>query len=125
MTNGTCNGGDRGNTEDRRRRRVWLVKTFRADVDVRPLPRPWLDVGRVEWEKSVGVDPTPVPLGTGEPACRCYRCAALLTVETVTPDRIKPGCKGGTYRRDNLRPACSRCQSVTGNIIKAELRNAA
>jgi hypothetical protein len=53
-------------------------------------------------------------LGMGEPACRCYRCGHLLTVDTVSADRIIPGCRGGTYRRNNIRPACERCQSVVG-----------
>jgi hypothetical protein len=55
-----------------------------------------------------------VNIGDGEPACRCYRCGKLLTVDTVTADRIKPGCQGGTYRRENLRPACLSCNSITG-----------
>lgn len=49
-----------------------------------------------------------------EPACRCYRCGALLTADTLTVDRIVPGCQGGTYKRSNIRPACPRCNSVTG-----------
>lgn len=52
-------------------------------------------------------------------ACRCYRCGTLLTVDTVTVDRIKPGCKGGTYRRDNIRPACGPCNSETGGGLRA------
>jgi hypothetical protein len=118
MTQGTVNGGDRGNTRDRRRRREWLVENFRADVDA--------SVAR-------GTDGIPFDVqlynerltGCGyrrEPACRCYRCGTLLTVDTVSPDRIIPGCQGGTYRRNNIRPACLRCQSVTGNEIKRAIR---
>jgi hypothetical protein len=61
-----------------------------------------------------------VDLGTegAHHACRCYRCGALLTVETVTVDRIKPGCQGGTYRRDNIRPACGPCNSETGGATR-------
>lgn len=115
MTQGTCNGGDRGNTTDRRRRRVWLVEAFRADVDLADIiANPFMSYGNGRpWE---------VTRGTGIPACRCYRCGVLLTVDTVTPDRIIPGAKGGTYRRNNIRPACSRCQSITGNEIKRGLR---
>lgn len=49
--------------------------------------------------------------------CRCYRCGALLSEETVTVDRIVPGKKGGRYRRNNIRPACARCNSETGGAL--------
>lgn len=98
---GTTNGNARGGSEDRRRRREWLVQTYRADVDV------------------VALDfPLPYPLhtdrGLGVPACRCYRCGVLLTADTITVDRITPGCRGGTYARTNIRPACGTCNSSTG-----------
>lgn len=104
---GTTNGNDRGSAEGRRRRREWLVATYRADTDVMPVEVMVADVGPL----TVLV---PVPLGLGEMVCRCYRCGALLTVETVSVDRIVPGCQGGTYRRDNIRPACESCNSITG-----------
>jgi len=98
---GTTNGNARGGSDDRRRRREWLVTTYRADVDVVALdfPLPY---------------PLHTDLGQGIPACRCYRCGVLLTSETVTVDRIKPGCQGGTYARTNIRPACGTCNSSTG-----------
>lgn len=86
---GTTNRNDRGSAEDRRRRREWLVATYAADETI-----------------------------AGEPACRCYRCGTLLTSDTLTVDRIIPGCRGGTYRRNNIRPACQRCNSITGNKLK-------
>lgn len=97
---GTTNGNQRGGSEDRRKRREWLVQTYRADCDVSMI------IGLV----------FPVPIGTdgAVPACRCYRCGVLLTVDTVTVDRIVPGCRGGTYRRSNIRPACGTCNSSTG-----------
>lgn len=49
--------------------------------------------------------------------CRCYRCGGLLTEDTVTVDRIVPGCEGGTYRRENIRPACSDCNQETGSAL--------
>ena len=132
MTSGTVNGGDRGNTEDRRRRREWLVATYQAD-----------EVVVYIWDVANGADPDGPPTWTTSsfhgpglvrlqtswgriakwvPACRCYRCGTLLTADTVTPDRIIPGCLGGTYRRNNIRPACQRCQSITGNQIKRTVR---
>lgn len=102
---GTTNGNVRGSSEARRRRREWLVSTFRADAD-KPL---WF--GTTAGYGSV-------PLGTGLPACRCYRCGVLLTVDTVTVDRIIPGCRGGTYRRSNIRPACGSCNSIQGGGLR-------
>ena len=50
--------------------------------------------------------------------CRCYRCGALLSEDNVTVDRIVPGCLGGRYVRENIRPACSRCNSETGGALR-------
>jgi 5-methylcytosine-specific restriction endonuclease McrA len=55
----------------------------------------------------------------GPGTCRCFRCGDLLTVDTVTVDRVIPGCQGGTYRRENIRPACSDCNSEVGGRIRA------
>lgn len=118
MRRGTSNGNERGSAEGRRRRREWLVVTYRADVDVLVLR----DVGGSGRDVLI-----PVDVRRGErfpdqqPACRCYRCGALLTVDTVTADRIKPGCQGGTYRRDNIRPACGLCNSITGGAVRGPL----
>jgi 5-methylcytosine-specific restriction endonuclease McrA len=60
-----------------------------------------------------------------EPAARCYRCPKLLNFDTITVDRIIPGCKGGTYRRNNIRPACGPCNSSTGAKLGHERRAAA
>lgn len=105
MGRGTTNGNARGSLEDRLRRRQWLVATFRADVDARHI------YGTFPTDPVVTVG---VALGDGIPACRCYRCGVLLTVETVSADRIVPECRGGTYRRSNIRPACTCCNSITG-----------
>ena len=50
--------------------------------------------------------------------CRCYRCGRLLTARTVTVDRIVPGCRGGRYVRNNIRPACAKCNSETGAKVR-------
>jgi 5-methylcytosine-specific restriction endonuclease McrA len=102
---GTSNRNDRGSAANRRRRREWLVETYRANQDL----------------SRIG----PCNPGWGEPACRCYRCGTLLTVETVTVDRIIPGCMGGTYRRENIRPACGTCNSATGGILAGARKRAA
>jgi 5-methylcytosine-specific restriction endonuclease McrA len=54
--------------------------------------------------------------GDGE-SVWCYRCPTRLTFDTVTVDRIIPGRDGGTYRRDNIRPACAPCNSETGGKL--------
>jgi 5-methylcytosine-specific restriction endonuclease McrA len=115
---GTSNGNSSGNAEDRRRRRAWLVETYRADVDVYDgIPR---------WDRPIqdrfGV--LTVPLGEGLPACRCFRCGKLLTLETLTVDRIIPGCQGGTYRRNNIRPECSDCASRRGGATRGNSKAA-
>lgn len=50
----------------------------------------------------------------GPGTCRCYRCGTLLWDRHITVDRILPGVAGGTYRRNNIRPACATCNSATG-----------
>lgn len=98
-TRGTSNANARGNSRDRAARRKWLVTAWRADEDV---------------YMTVTVDSVADPV----PACRCYRCGALLTEQTVTVDRIVPGCKGGRYVRGNIRPACAGCNSETGGGLR-------
>ncbi len=49
--------------------------------------------------------------------CLCYRCGAQLDDSTVTADRKVPGRDGGTYHRENLRPACVPCNSETGGAL--------
>lgn len=65
----------------------------------------------------------PVAIGDGELACRCYRCGGLLVAATLEADRIVPGAKGGTYRRENIRPACGPCNRITGNQLRWEDRS--
>lgn len=123
VTRGTSNGNHRGSSEARRRRKEWLLETYAADRKMI----------RVVFVYS-GTDPivsvdqfviTVEELRTYEsvveaeevPTCRCYRCGKLLWSETLTVDRIIPHCKGGTYRRTNIRPACDRCNSETGGAL--------
>lgn len=73
-----------------------------------------------------------VPRGEGEPACRCYRCGTLLTIDTVTVDKIFTRPEGGTYRTPtqdrrekatNCRPACNDCQITTGAPLASQSRS--
>lgn len=105
---GSSNRNDRGSAEQRRKRKAWLMETYRADVDTQH--GDFLGIGGG------------VALGSGVPACRCYRCGSLLTFDTMTVDRIIPGCKGGTYRRTNIRPACGDCNSETGGALSGHAR---
>lgn len=108
----------RGNVTDRDRRRKWLLETYAADVVLAiparfkveiPIQRRLIEQYRQDGDTIVE-------------CCRCYRCGRLLTLETLTVDRIIPGCKGGTYRRSNIRPSCSKCANETGVILSAETR---
>lgn len=103
---GTSNANVRGNSKQRAARRAWLLKVFESDQ--------------------------------GEGTCRCYRCGKVLTeggevkvTETsgnstiiylaeyaLTVDRIIPGAQGGTYARNNIRPACLRCNMETGGAVR-------
>lgn len=118
---GTSNSNERGSAEQRRRRRAWLMEAYRADVDV-SVAR---DTDGVVFDVQV-YNPRLNACGyKQEPAVRCYRCPKLLNIDTLTVDRIIPGCKGGTYRRNNIRPACSFCNSSTGAKLGHERRAAA
>jgi len=123
---GTTNRNVRGNSEDRRRRREYLVATYAADMVYFEHPE--------KEDRVVVMDRTPQAKQLEEwgwtkyHLCRCYRCGKLLDVNSVSPDKIKPQALGGTYRRENIRPACDGCQSLTGGILGAqrrELRKAA
>lgn len=119
----TSNANVRGNSTARRRRREWLVETFAADV---------------VWATREGYSGTPVirltdadglrKLATAGwtivKVCRCYRCGTLLSADDVSPDRIIPGCEGGTYRRNNIRPSCLDCQTKTGSALGHQRKQA-
>lgn len=109
----------RGNTTDRQRRKLWLIETYAADQALVTVDR-WnaphvIPVTAIKVYEDAG--------DTVHRCCRCYRCGKLLTLETMTVDRIIPGCKGGTYRRSNIRPSCSDCANKQGAELSAESRN--
>jgi 5-methylcytosine-specific restriction endonuclease McrA len=108
----------RGNVTDRQRRREWLLETYAADCAIA--------VTSFGNELTVSVDRVEIYRADGDivhPCCRCYRCGKLLTLATLTVDRIIPGCKGGTYRRNNIRPSCSDCANKQGGELRAENRS--
>lgn len=91
---GTSNAAVRGSAADRAARRAYLVRTYG-----------WPEAGIV----------------------LCYRCGVPLLQDedpdapgqAVTVDRIVPGCLGGRYTRDNVRPACGPCNTETGAELGA------
>jgi hypothetical protein len=90
---GTTNRNARGSAADRRLRKQWLLDSF----------------------------------GDGESA-KCElrvspRCAVTVDFVTITVDRWPTaGCDGGTYSRENIRPACGSCNSVDGGRTGARRR---
>jgi 5-methylcytosine-specific restriction endonuclease McrA len=72
---------------------VWLLETF--DRDLGPdKARCWLDLSP--------------------------NCLRELDEHSVTADRINPG---GSYRHENIQPACAPCQNHQGALITAEKRH--
>lgn len=58
--------------------------------------------------------------GDGKTAPCAFECGARVDVETLTVDRYPlAGCMGGTYARDNIRPACQPCNSSHGGAIRS------
>lgn len=88
-------GGDRrGSNLNRAARRKWLLENFDPDL--------------------------------GPEVARCHlfglsdACLGTVTAATLTVDRIEPG---GSYRHDNIRPACTPCQNRQGALITREARH--
>ena len=81
------NGNVRGSAQDRRRRKQWLLDTFGDGTEV-----------MCHLEVS-------------------DQCEMVLTFETLTVDRVVPGCLGGRYTRNNIRPACGPCQDHQGGKL--------
>lgn len=61
--------------------------------------------------------------GDGESAPCSFGCGTLVDFTTITVDRFPiPGIEGGTYKRDNIRPACAPCNSADGAVLGAARR---
>ncbi len=92
---GTTNTNARGSASNRRTRKQWLLDT-------------WGD-------------------GVSAP-CRLTcspRCEGLVTIVTISVDRIIPGTLGGTYNRGNIRPSCLPCNVMAGIRLRDDLRKGA
>jgi 5-methylcytosine-specific restriction endonuclease McrA len=87
------NGGDRGNSYDRRERKLWLIGA----------------------KSSVKYGQAPF----GGDGCHvdCVHCGKPLTIAELTADRILPGSMGGTYRWDNVQPSCLPCNASRGDTV--------
>ncbi len=93
-TNANGDGG-RGNARDRAARRRWLLTPgagFGGDGE------------KVRCAAALG-----------------ERCEGLVSYETMNVDRIVPGCLGGRYTRDNIRPTCFTCNNDLSHDQKREL----
>lgn len=56
--------------------------------------------------------------GDGTVVLCAFGCGTHLTYETITVDRYPiPGAEGGTYKRDNIRPACDKCNTADGSKL--------
>lgn len=112
VTRGTSNSAVRGSSEDRRRRRAYLMVAYASDVE-----------GFVRCYRCGGLlfnedDTAVVQVFFGEAESRWVRRdGEMHRASPITVDRIIPGCKGGTYRRSNIRPACAGCNSETGGRL--------
>lgn len=133
-TRGTSNANQRGSSYARAARRAYLLATYAANVQVIQITWESGHVGHYhpsdpddQARKMAELDQPELGDVLTEgyvllATCRCYRCGDLLHDGTLTVDRIKPGCKGGTYRRENIRPACGTCNSETGGALASRKR---
>ena len=94
-------GGDRrGSNADRRRRREWLVSPAAGTMTYDG----WTPFG-----------------GNGHEVPCWWKCGRTVTMQTVEADRL---VAGGSYRRDNIVPACRPCnlaRSDDDTISRAEI----
>jgi len=128
---GTSNANDRGSSKDRARRRAYLLATYASDVQVLLVHNVGDDEDRYVYPNDADDQAfLQAYLEEGGVAyevlatCRCFRCGRLLIDATLTADRIKPGVEGGSYCRENIRPACGPCNSSTGSKLGHERRKA-
>ena len=129
---GTTSKDKQGNSEARRRRKVYLLETYASDVQM--IKVKWRETGEITVEAFViSLEQLLEYDGVEEaeyvPTARCYRCGDLVWFGTISVDRIVPGAvktarfpKGGSYVRENIRPACDDCQEKTSHEVHAKAR---
>lgn len=116
---GTTNGNQRGSSYSRRSRRAWIVLTYASDV---PGLCRCYRCGRLLFNPDVQVvDPVNGMLVFDREFIIKYG-TQVLSAQPLTVDRIIPGVHGGTYRRNNIRPACGGCNSETGGALASRGR---
>lgn len=84
------NGGKRGNSYDRRERKLWLLGA--------------------KYSRKYGM----APYGGNGTHVPCVHCGRLLDLATCEADRIVPGALGGTYVYSNVQPSCRMCNIARG-----------
>jgi hypothetical protein len=102
---GTSNGNERGSSETRRKRRVWLIETYASNV---PGFARCYRCGRLVY------NPDDYP---GETNLVVIHNGRFEAARPLTVDRIKPGCEGGRYVNSNIRPACGYDNASTGSKL--------
>lgn len=117
-TRGTSNGSARGSSYARRARRAWLLEHYTSDIPglCRCYRCGWLLYNPDATPPYLAMDPEGVITMRGPDG-------VMQLARSLTIDRIIPGCQGGTYRRNNIRPACGPCNSETGGATRATRRN--
>lgn len=92
---GTTNRNERGSSYERRARKQWLLDTYGNGITA---------------PCSIRFD--------GD-------CLGVVDMVTLTTDRHPvPGVDGGTYAKDNIRPACGPCNSRHGTQLREERKAA-
>lgn len=100
-----------------RRRRAWIMENWASDI---PGFTRCYRCGVLLYNPDDGA--VEVGSGLGYPARWVIRKGNYYTASALTIDRIVPGCQGGTYRRDNVRPACGKCNSVTEQVVSPKTK---
>lgn len=104
--------------EARRRRKQWLFEVWAADV-VRVEIAYAFGGGTFKQDLENYRDWSTFEGYVGQEALvRCFRCGKTCSWDEVEVDWIKPGCDGGRYTRNNIRPCCPRCNTWLGEQAK-------
>lgn len=120
---GTTNGNVRGSSYNRRSRRAWLMVTYASNI---PGFVRCYRCGVPLFNPDAPPDPLDVGVSVTRPGELMVWSPGSIVgtwAQPLTADRIIPGCQGGTYRRDNIRPACGPCNSETGGGTRGKRKS--